>query len=225
MDDWLSIYVNSLKRIIDENQKFLETEGKILRDTVKNYLETWATIDDIVSRIDRNGSTVMHFAVYHMWFPSGVFSLIYDVLSSDIGGALRALRFSLEAIEIGLIGDCHPNLEFQRKTLEEKIAKLSEMRPINILEALKPIVDDETMRCLTNLYKRFSQLIHPTSFGQKLIELFRETKDVPSIALYYPSLSEVESKIIKNLVELIEQFCKISKKLILIWKDCMSSIR
>lgn len=71
MDDWLSIYVNSLKRIIDENQKFLETEGKILRDVIKNYIETWATIDDIVSRIDRNGSTVMHFAVYHMWFPSG----------------------------------------------------------------------------------------------------------------------------------------------------------
>lgn len=222
MDDWLSIYVNSLKRIIDENQKFLETEGKILRDVIKNYIETWATIDDIVSRIDRNGSTVMHFAVYHMWFPSGVFSLIYDVLSSDIGGALRALRFSLEAIEIGLIGDCHPN--FHKKTLEEKIADLCEMRPSNILEALKPIVDDETIRYLTNLYKRFSQLIHPTPFGQKLIELFRKNKDIPSVALYYPSLSEVESKIIKNLVELIEQFCKISKKLILIWKDCMSSI-
>lgn len=99
------------------------------------------------------------------------------------------------------------------------------MRPSNILEALKPIVDDETIRYLTNLYKRFSQLIHPTPFGQKLIELFRKNKDIPSVALYYPSLSEVESKIIKNLVELIEQFCKISKKLILIWKDCMSSIR
>ena len=160
----------------------------------------------------------MYFAVCHMWFPSGLFSLIYNVLSSDIGGALRTLRFALEAIEIGLIGDCHPNL-FQRKTLEEKIAELSEMRPLNILEALKPLVDYETMRCLINLYKRFSQLTHPTLFGQKLIELFRETKDVPSIALYYPDLSELESEIIKDLTELIEQFCEIAEKLILIWKD------
>jgi len=221
MDEWLSTYVKMLKGTIDRNQKFLETRGKILRDALKKYLETWATIDDIVSKTDRSGNTVMYFTVCNIWFPSGVFSLIYNVLSSDIGGALRTLRFALEAIEIGLIGDCHPSLEFQRKTLEEKVAELSEMRPRDIREALKPLVDHETMESLIDLYNRSSQLMHPTSFGQKLIELFRETKDIPSMALYYPNLSEFESEIIRDFVELIEQFCKIAKKLISIWKDCI----
>ena len=145
--------------------------------------------------------------------------LCSPVFFTNSGGALRTLRFALEAIEIGLIGDCHPSLEFQRKTLEEKVAELSEMRPLNILEALKPLVDYETMESLVDLYKRSSQLMHPTLLGQKLIELFRETKDIPSIALYYPDLSELESEIIKDLTELIEQFCEIAEKLILIWKD------
>jgi len=219
MDEWLSTYVKLLKGTIDRNQKFLETRGKSLQDALGKYLETWSNIHDMVLETDKNGNSVMYFTVCHIWFPSGVFSLIYNVLSSDIGGALRTLRFALEAIEIGLIGDCHPSLEFQRKTLEEKVEKLGKMWSLDILEALRSLIDYETMESLIDLYKRSSRLMHPTLFGQKLIELFRETRDIPSIALYYPDLSELESKIVRDLVELIEQFCKIAKKLILIWKD------
>jgi len=222
MDDWLSSYVKMLKGIINRNQKFLETKGKILRDVVERYLETWSNIHDIVLETDRDGNTVMYFAVCHLWFPSGVFSLIYDVLFSDIVGILRTLRFALEAIEIGLIGDCNPNLWFQGKTLEKKVEELDKIRSSNILKALEPLVDRETMKSLKNIYTRSSQLIHVIPFWRELIKLSRETKDLPSILLYYPDLSELEPKIIGDLVELIEQFCRLAERLILIWKDCIS---
>lgn len=220
MKDWLTTYENMLRHLIDANKNYLDSKGVRLKKAIENYLETWAEIESIVSKKDKNMNIVMNFAVSYLWFPAEVFSLVFNVLTSNILGALKSLRYALEALEIGLIGDSHPNLRFNEMSIEEKVNRLREMRPKEILDSLKPLVSQNTLSELIQLYKQLSETAHPASFSGKIIQLYHEKGEVPSIALYYPDLSELESEF-ENLAELIEDFCKVARKITEIWMDCI----
>ncbi len=220
--DWLSVYANPLKRTIERNQNFLKTEATDLLKAIEEYLELWVKLSDIISKTGKSGYTVMWFAVNYLWFPSRVFSLVFNVLSSNIAGAFEALRFAMEAIEIGVIGDCCP--EFQKINFEKKIDILNEIRPKEIISRIKQILNSAGANTLCNrligFYNCCSQLMHSTSFGRKLVEMFRVRGDLPSMALYYPDLSEIEPEILEELVNMIEQFCEMAEELISIWEKC-----
>ena len=138
--------------------------------------------------------------------------------SSDVEGAMRTLRFVLEVLEVGLIGDCYP--EFQNLSLEEKIKKLEESR--DLLRYLDPLIKDKSLKKeLKAFYQFLSRFVHAPAFVKKVVEDATKFGDVPSRVLYFGDFSEIEGEVIKELAKAIEKLCDFAKRLIDIWKECI----